>query len=784
MLLNPISYNQSEEKNCEYIESICGLYSLEHLDLSHNIFLCDLPESLSDLYRLHTLDLSGCIRLKRLGKWMTEMDSLKSVVLRDCEGLESYQFEVGVDNSINNYVQLEDVTSKVLEIRCLERIKYLEEAKKIRLVEKRKLQKLKLCWTVDSKSSTSIDENKSEVEENKPNMSVEENIPDRSLEENEHKGLVQDNKPDISEEENKPEDFVQENKPDKSKEENMLDRSTEENEPKGSMHENNPKSSVQESTPKKSEESIPDRSVEEIEHEDPVQENILNRSKEENLHDKYVEEIIEDEGSNVQENKPDSSEVDNKPNKSVEDIVLEDSVHENKPQSSEENKPGTSLEEIVLEGSVQENKPNEPQEENINIPDRSMEEIKQEGSLQEDKPNRPEEENKPDKSMEEIVPEGSVEEDKPDRSVNEIDNFRGYERPSSSLSEDKPDSTVKENVLLGVLVPPQNLQCLELHGYSGETCLPCWWTEERCSANLLNLVEVTMENFPSCRILPPFGMLPNLQQLVLRRMASITRMNASDLSGSKNNRLKCTIDDMPSLEEFNTTYIKGDKGSTPSAIEELVVQNCPLVRFGTLPPRARRLVISKCEKGMNFLGEKKEGHEEEDPSGTSAPITELVVKSCSKPLYQWSLLKHLSILPSLTIENCSLDELCSFHNDDSNSIPEYLGYLTCLTELKIVSCEDVYEELLRRIIQKKLTSLKSLHFIDCKELWELPEELGDLTSLQKLAFERCPRIESLPDSISKLTNLKDLHISDCPRLKRWCESKENRSRLGHLRTKI
>ncbi|PUZ68747.1 hypothetical protein GQ55_2G053500 [Panicum hallii var. hallii] len=759
MLLNPISYNQSEEKICEYIESISGLYSLEHLDLSHNIFLRDLPESLSDLYRLHTLDLSGCIRLKRLGKWMAKMDSLKSIILRDCEGLESYQFEVGVDDSINNYVQLEDVTSKVLEIRCLERIKCLEEAERIKLVEKRKLQKLKLCWTVDPKSSTSVNDNKSEVsaEENKPNRSMEENISDTSMEENEHKDLVQDNKPDRSEEENKPEGFVQENKPDKSKEENILDRSTEENEPKGSTHENKPKSSVQENTPKKSEkESIPDRSVEEIEHEGPVQVNIVNKSKEENIHDKYVEEIIEDGGS-VQDNKPDSSEVENKPDKSVEEIVLEDYVHENKLNSSEkENKPGRSLEETVLEGSVQENKPNKHEEENINIPD---------------------------KSVEEIVRAGSEEENKPDRFVDEIDYFYGYRRPNSSLREDKPDGVVEENVLLGALVPPQNLQCLELHGYSGETCRPCWWTEKRCSANLPNLVEVTMENFPSCRTLPPFGMLPNLQQLVLRRMASITRINASDLSGSKNNRLKCTIDDMPSLEEFNTTYIRGDKKSTFSAIEELVVQNCPLVRFGTLPPRARRLVISECEKGMDFLGEKQEGHEEEGPSCTSAPITELVVKNCSKPLYQWSLLNHLSILPSLTIENCSLLELCSLDNDDDNSVPEYLGYLTSLPELKIVSCEDVDYQLLRWIIQK-LASLKSLHFIDCKDLWELPKELGDLTSLQKLAFERCPRIDSLPYSISKLTNLKDLHISDCPRLKRWCENKENKSRLGHLRTKI
>jgi Leucine-rich repeat (LRR) protein len=751
MLLNPISYNQSEEKICEYIESISGLYSLEHLDLSHNIFLRDLPESLGDLYRLHTLDLSGCIRLKRLGKWMAKMDSLKSIILRDCEGLESYQFVVGVDDSINNYVQLEDVTSKELEIRCLERIKCLEEAKRIRLVEKRKLQELKLCWTVDPKSSTSVNNNKSEV-------SAEENKPNRSMEENEHKDLVQDNKPDRSEEENKPEGFVQENKPDKSKEENILDRSTEENEPKGSTHENKPKSSVQENTPKKSEkESIPDRSVEEIEHEGPVQVNIVNKSKEENIHDKYVEEIIEDGGS-VQENKPDSSEVENKPDKSVEEIVLEDYVHENKLNSSEkENKPGRSLEETVLEGSVQENKPNKPEEENINIPD---------------------------KSVEEIVREGSEEENKPDRSVDEIDCFYDYRRPNSSLREDKPDGVVEENVLLGALVPPQNLKCLGLHGYSGETCRPCWWTEERCSANLPNLEEVTMENFPSCRTLPPFGMLPNLKILVLKRMASITRINASDLSGSKNSELECTIEDMPSLEEFNTTYIRGDKKSTFSDIGKLVVKNCPLVRFGTLPPRARMLVISECEKGMDFLGEMQEGHEEEGTSCTSDPITKLVVvESCSKPLSQWSLLNHLSILPSLTIRNCSLLKLCSLDNDDDNSVPEYLGYLTSLPELKIESCKDVNYRLLRWIIQK-LASLKSLHFINCEDLSKLPEELGDLTSLQTLAFERCPTIDSLPDSISKLTNLKDLHIPDCRGLKRWYEKKENKSRLGHLRIKI
>uniref|UniRef100_A0ACD5YZH9 Uncharacterized protein n=1 Tax=Avena sativa TaxID=4498 RepID=A0ACD5YZH9_AVESA len=150
MCLNPIFYYKSEEDNLHYIEScVSSLSSLEHLDLSHNTFLFDLPQSLGDLNKLHTLDLSGCIRLKRIG----EMKSLKFMALMNCRGLESCNFVVHVDDDnaySSNIVQLEDVNCQELQISCLEKVRYKEEAQIIKLVEKQKLESLKLSWTLDS----------------------------------------------------------------------------------------------------------------------------------------------------------------------------------------------------------------------------------------------------------------------------------------------------------------------------------------------------------------------------------------------------------------------------------------------------------------------------------------------------------------------------------------------------------------------------------------------------------------------------------------------------------
>uniref|UniRef100_M8B7Q6 Protein popC n=1 Tax=Aegilops tauschii TaxID=37682 RepID=M8B7Q6_AEGTA len=152
--LNPIFYyhGESQEDNLKYLgECVSGLSSLEHLDLSHHTFLFGLPASLGDLNHLHTLDLSGCIRLKKVG----EMKPLKVIDLRKCRGLESCQFVVHIVDDENAYsssniVQLEVVSCQELQISCLEKVKSKDEAQRFKLMEKHKLQKLKLSWTLDT----------------------------------------------------------------------------------------------------------------------------------------------------------------------------------------------------------------------------------------------------------------------------------------------------------------------------------------------------------------------------------------------------------------------------------------------------------------------------------------------------------------------------------------------------------------------------------------------------------------------------------------------------------
>ncbi|XP_037467587.1 receptor protein-tyrosine kinase CEPR1-like [Triticum dicoccoides] len=143
MFLNLIFRNQSEVKNKKYLEFFRGLSRLEFLDLSHNIFLREIPGSICRL-PLQTLDLSGCIRLKEVESWM---EKLNSVVFSN---VESYTFDVdGGNTTINSYGQLVGLMCEKLEIRNLDDMKSVAEARGIRLAERQNLWYLRLHWHVD-----------------------------------------------------------------------------------------------------------------------------------------------------------------------------------------------------------------------------------------------------------------------------------------------------------------------------------------------------------------------------------------------------------------------------------------------------------------------------------------------------------------------------------------------------------------------------------------------------------------------------------------------------------
>ncbi|XP_044335438.1 disease resistance protein RPV1-like [Triticum aestivum] len=333
---------------------------------------------------------------------------------------------------------------------------------------------------------------------------------------------------------------------------------------------------------------------------------------------------------------------------------------------------------------------------------------------------------------------------------------------------------VDNKALFGELQPPHNLQYLELHGYNGETCFPAWWTP----CNLPNLVKVIMEDLRRCLSLPPLRLLPSLQELVLRKMASITRI---DLSGR--NRVpfhKVELHDMISLKMFTATWYTN----------ELVIHQCSKLVLGPLPPRAQRLVISDCDQVMSSWRNQGSGLVVE---GRSVLVTELEVQNCNFPVAGWSLLHHLPGLHSLTIKNCngvvtssseifetlsSLQTLCFSDCHSMSSLPQELGCLASLKELQIVSCNQL--NCLPDSMQQ-LTSLQSLQFTDCDSITELPEWLGGLTSLQKLAFQGCHAINYLSKSINQLEKLKDLRILNCPTLKKWWESNENMQEFHNMR---
>ncbi|VAI18086.1 unnamed protein product [Triticum turgidum subsp. durum] len=271
-------------------------------------------------------------------------------------------------------------------------------------------------------------------------------------------------------------------------------------------------------------------------------------------------------------------------------------------------------------------------------------------------------------------------------------------------------------------------------------------------------------------------------------MASITRFDINDLTGEYRTtlnqlpKLTLELDDMESLEEFKTTYDRNGKECMLPAIGELVITKCNKVCFIPFTPRAWKLVISECSK---LMVHSRGGH-----PCTSVSVNELVVKNCKKTLYNWHLLHSLPGLRSLTVKDCdnlwtipdtiealsSLQSLC-LSNCRVDKV-QHLADLTCLRELKIVSCEGI-DGFMQSL--QGLTSHGSMHLSDCDSITSLPEWLGDLTNLEKLAIHRCPAMESLPGSINKLTNLKDLRILDCPKLKSWCERRENKKRMAHIR---
>ncbi|KAL6868309.1 hypothetical protein ACP4OV_015154 [Aristida adscensionis] len=160
LVIHDCNVNGSEKSRiCDFIGA---LTNLEHLDLSWNSWVVQLPESIGNLKKLHTLNLSCCMNLKSLPQSMGAI-RLKSLLMNGCsdELMEQASSVLHYSQMLplfmvcsndvsgcSNLHLLESVDVEELCIHSLENVRFLKEARDVKLSEKQNLLALRLVWTL------------------------------------------------------------------------------------------------------------------------------------------------------------------------------------------------------------------------------------------------------------------------------------------------------------------------------------------------------------------------------------------------------------------------------------------------------------------------------------------------------------------------------------------------------------------------------------------------------------------------------------------------------------
>lgn len=127
---------------------------------------------------------------------------------------------------------------------------------------------------------------------------------------------------------------------------------------------------------------------------------------------------------------------------------------------------------------------------------------------------------------------------------------------TSSWDIESSDNPKNVETFLEVLVPPENLEVLEIDGYTG-TKFP-YWMMKSMESWLPNLVSLSLSNIPNCSCLPPLGHIPCLQSLQLRYMTGVHSMCSEILEKREKSTLYRSLkelhfEDVPNLEFWPTS---------------------------------------------------------------------------------------------------------------------------------------------------------------------------------------------------------------------------------------
>ncbi|XP_047085462.1 putative disease resistance protein RGA1 [Lolium rigidum] len=283
--------------------------------------------------------------------------------------------------------------------------------------------------------------------------------------------------------------------------------------------------------------------------------------------------------------------------------------------------------------------------------------------------------------------------------------------------------SVDDMKLLTELVPPTTLQRFKIKGYCS-VGFPHWLMS--MSNHLPNLVELTMNDLPNCKSVPPLCQLPNLREIRLVRMKN--------------------------LEEWDTSYLSGE--DSVNELEKVEIENCPKLRIRPHLPRAASCSIKKSDNVLLVECSNINLTISPDICGALHSLQVLEVWDHAKLEELPNNMRQLTKLQSLTLSGCPR----------LRQLPEWIGELVSLRKLEMCGCSAITT--LPDSIQQ-LTNLQKLEISTCNPeltLWcDAEENRRKLAHIEQkasnLAFQGVGSVLSV-SSVSPLSESETMKKRD------------------------
>ncbi|XP_059638994.1 putative disease resistance RPP13-like protein 1 [Cornus florida] len=304
--------------------------------------------------------------------------------------------------------------------------------------------------------------------------------------------------------------------------------------------------------------------------------------------------------------------------------------------------------------------------------------------------------------------------------------------------------------VLNMLQPHGDLKRLKIKFYGG-TKFPSWIGDPSFS----KMVNLSLVNCPKCKILPPFGQLPNLKELCIQGMTELQNLGVEfcgDCFPPFPSLKSLRFESMPAWDEWDCCIDVEEAGRQFPCQRELKINGCPkLNRISLLMlPSLRTLFLRGCDEAVL----------QSIVDVTS--LTSLNVTSITGLLHlDEALVQYLVALESLTLFECN--QLVAFWQNNLLR-PQLVSFgeeldegLPCinLQELYIIDCVN-FEKFPNEL--HNLTSLASLEIVGCPKLVEFPKT-GVPPMLKLLQIQECNALKSLPDGICGLERLSIFYCS-------------------------